>query len=152
MVREVAVERAVMAAVSNSNILAMLGQFVDVVKRAKIPNFLVVALDEATARFLKGRNTAHYLRKLRSASGSTDNHATSGLKFQILHELLSVGVSVLLSDVDIVVTSNPFLALYRDTDVEGMSDGWDDGSAYGHVHRLVPPLTPNLLAKVPFHL
>jgi len=66
------------------------------VKRAKIPNFLVVALDEATAsgplhpnpnpypnpnpepspnanphqaRFLKGRNTAHYLRKLRSASG-----------------------------------------------------------------------------------
>ena len=96
------------------------------VKRAKIPNFLVVALDEATARFLKGRNTAHYLRKLRSASGSTDNHATSGLKFQILHELLSVGVSVLLSDVDIVVTSNPFLALYRDTDVEGMSDGWED--------------------------
>ena len=64
-----AVERAVMAAVSNSNILAMLGQFVDVVKRAKIPNFLVVALDEATARFLKGRNTAHYLRKLHSASG-----------------------------------------------------------------------------------
>ena len=139
VVREVAVERAVMAAVSNSNILAMLGQFVDVVKRAKIPNFLVVALDEATARFLKGRNTAHYLRKLRSASGSTDNHATSGLKFQILHELLSVGVSVLLSDVDIVVTSNPFLALYRDTDVEGMSDGWDDGSAYGHVHRLPLP-------------
>ena len=35
-------------------------------------------------------------------------------------------MSVLLSDVDIVVTSNPFLALYRDTDVEGMSDGWED--------------------------
>ena len=37
------------------------------------------------------------------------------------HHLLptyQVGVSVLLSDVDIVVTSNPFLALYRDTDVE----------------------------------
>ena len=35
--------------------------------------------------------------------------------WQILHELLSVGVSVLLSDVDIVVTSNPFRALYRST-------------------------------------
>ena len=43
---------------------------------------------------------------------------------------------VLLSDVDIVVTSNPFLALYRDTDVEGMSDGWDDHTAYGHVHSV----------------
>ena len=40
--------------------------------------------------FLRTRKTPHYLRKLRSASGSTDNHATSGLKFQILHELLSV--------------------------------------------------------------
>ena len=34
--------------------------------------------DERTASFLKGRGTPHYLRKLRSASGSTDNHATSG--------------------------------------------------------------------------
>ena len=33
-----------MAAVSNSNILGMLGQFVDVVKKAQIPNFVVVAL------------------------------------------------------------------------------------------------------------
>ena len=67
-----------------------LPQFVDVVTKAKIPNFLVVALDERTVTFLKTRKTPHYLRKLRSASGSTDNHATSGLKFQILHELLSV--------------------------------------------------------------
>ena len=35
-----------------------------------------------------------------------------------------------------VVTSNPFLSLYRDTDVEGMSDGWDDLTAYGHVHQV----------------
>ena len=32
----VAVERAVMAAVSNGNILGMLGQFVDVVKKVRI--------------------------------------------------------------------------------------------------------------------
>ena len=25
---------------------------------------------------------------------------------------------------------------YRDTDVEGMSDGWDDDSAYGHTYEL----------------
>lgn len=28
---------------------------------------------------------------------------------------------------------DPFLGLYRDTDVEGMTDGWDDRTAYGHV-------------------
>lgn len=43
---------------------------------------------------------------------------------QILAEMLSVGVSVLLSDVDVVFTMNPFVALVRDSDVEGMSDGW----------------------------
>ena len=41
-----------------------------------------------------------------------------------------VGVSVLLSDVDIVLTTNPFAALYRDCDVEGMSDGWDGTPAH----------------------
>ena len=89
-----------------------------------IPLLVAVALDQRTVDFLKKRGTPHYLRQLRSRSGSTDNHATSGLKFQvrmplmpllhvvtplhaplcahtsgltfqILHELLSVGVSVL---------------------------------------------------------
>merc|ERR1712185_781381 len=111
----------------------MLGQFVDTVQKVGVTNFLVVALDEATAAFLKKKGAAHYLRPLRSRSGSTDNHATSGLKFRILAELLSVGVSVLLTDVDVGLTQDPFPALYRDTDVEGMTDGWDDESAYGHV-------------------
>ena len=56
----------------------------------------------------------------RSRSGSTDNHATSGLKFRILGEILSVGCSVLLTDVDVVLTRDPFPALYRDSDAEGM--------------------------------
>ena len=93
-----------MAAVSNRNILHMLGEFVDVVKRVGVTNFMVVALDQSTSEFLVKKQTAHYVRALRSRSGSTDNHATSGLKFQILSELLSVGVSVLLSDVDVVLT------------------------------------------------
>ena len=104
VVRRVHKERAVMAAVSNRNILHMLGEFVDVVKRVGVTNFMVVALDQSTSEFLVKKQTAHYVRALRSRSGSTDNHATSGLKFQILSELLSVGVSVLLSDVDVVLT------------------------------------------------
>ena len=30
----------------------------------------------------------------------------------------------------------PFGSLYRDSDVENMSDGWDDDSVYGFVHSL----------------
>ena len=41
-------------------------------------------------------------------SSTTDNHATSALKFEILSELLHVGVSVLLSDVDVPFLQNPF--------------------------------------------
>ena len=83
-----------------------------------MPNFLVVALDDRTKEFLDGKGVASYRRSLQARGGGTDNHATSSLKFQILAEMLHVGVSVLLSDVDIVFTQNPFVALYRDTDVE----------------------------------
>jgi hypothetical protein len=64
------------------------------VTKLGVSNFLIVALDQRTAGFLDQRKVPNYLRQLRSRSGSTDNHATSGLKFQILAELLHVGVSV----------------------------------------------------------
>ena len=38
---------------------------------------------------------------------------------------------MLLSDVDIVTLQNPFQFLHRDTDVEALSDGFDDRTAYG---------------------
>lgn len=113
-----------------------------------VKNFLVVGLDQVTERFLAHRGVPCYLRPLRSRSGSTDNHATSGLKFQILYEMLSVGASVLLSDVDIVITQNPFLGLYRDSDVEAMSDGWDERTAYGYVHTLPLPADDSVLRSL----
>ena len=33
---------------------------------------------------------------------------------------------------DIITIQNPFNFLTRDSDVESMSDGWDDGTAYGY--------------------
>uniref|UniRef100_A0A0E0AM12 Glycosyltransferase n=1 Tax=Oryza glumipatula TaxID=40148 RepID=A0A0E0AM12_9ORYZ len=59
------------------------------------------------------------------------NHAVSGLKFRILREFLQLGYSVLLSDIDIIFFQNPFDHLYRDADVESMSDGHDNRTAYG---------------------
>ena len=57
----------------------------------------------------------------------------------MLTELLSSGISVLLSDVDVPFLHNPFPMLYRDADIEAMSSGWDDGSAYGWTEKLDDP-------------
>ncbi|PNH05073.1 hypothetical protein TSOC_008702 [Tetrabaena socialis] len=46
-------------------------------------------------------------------------------------EFLTLGYSVLLSDVDIVTLQNPFDHLHRDEDVEALSDGYDEQTAYG---------------------
>ena len=35
----------------------------------------------------------------------------------------------LSADVDIIFLQNPFEHLHRDSDVEGMTDGWDNGTA-----------------------
>lgn len=59
------------------------------------------------------------------------NHAVSGLKFKILRHFLQLGYAVLLSDVDIVTLQNPFNHLFRDSDVEAMTDGWNNDTAYG---------------------
>lgn len=142
VVRRVAVGRAVMAAVANKNIAHenYLGRFVDLVVAANVTNFIGVALDNTTGEYLGQRGVSYYVRRFVTRTGadssSTGNHATSALKFEILTELLRVGVSVLLSDVDVPVLANPFAMLYRDSDIENMSDGWDDRSTCA----LHPPL------------
>jgi len=125
------VNREVLVAVSNKNIFHMLGMYIEGVRKANVSNAMVVALDEETGRYCRSKNFPYWVRTLTSRSGGTDNHATSGLKFQILRDFMKVGASVALSDVDIVWVQNPFEYLYRDADVEGMTDGWDDVTAYG---------------------
>ena len=133
LLRKAAINREVLAAVSNKNIHPMLRTYLKGAARAQIRNTVVVALDDATATFARTLGAHTYVRKLVSRTGSTDNHATSGLKFAILHDFISAGCAVLLSDVDVVWLQNPFTlpSLYRDVDVEGMTDGWDDVTAYG---------------------
>jgi hypothetical protein len=140
VVRKVARNREVLAAVSNKNIFHMLELYIDGLKRTGITNYVIVALDSETADWCKQREVPYYHRELTSITGSTDNHATSGLKFRVLNEFVSTGTSVLLSDVDVVWMQDPFAAgesarnkrlIYRDADVEGMTDGWDDPTSYG---------------------
>lgn len=80
----------VLAAVSNKNILPMLGAFIDGLHAAGVSQFVLVALDERTQDFGKEKGVHTYLREVKARGGSTDNHATSGLKFRILKEFITV--------------------------------------------------------------
>ena len=59
----------VLAAVSNKNIFAMLGTFLVGCARANISNAVVVALDDATAQFARGKGAHTYVRKLVARGG-----------------------------------------------------------------------------------
>jgi hypothetical protein len=70
----------------------------------------------------------------------------SAQKFSLLKEFVGVGCSVLLTDTDVVYLQNPFTALYRDADIESMSDGWDAHTLHGW---LDPVDDPSMGARSP---
>jgi hypothetical protein len=51
-------------------------------------------------------------------------------------KVLHIAVLVLCSDVDIATIQNPFDHLYRDSDVEGMTDGFNPATAYGEIYGI----------------
>ena len=61
------------------------------------------------------------------------------MKYEIIHEFLVLGWSTLLSDADIVIVQDPFQHLYRDHDLEGMSDGFNADTAYGVIYGVDDP-------------
>ncbi|GFQ01243.1 hypothetical protein PHJA_002268200 [Phtheirospermum japonicum] len=132
---KVAVGKELIVALANANVKPMLEVWFTNIKKVGISNYLVVALDDEIVDFCKSNDVPFYKRDPDEAIdfvGKTGgNHAVSGLKFRILREFLQLGYSVLLSDVDIVFLQNPFDHLYRDSDVESMSDGHNNMTAYG---------------------
>lgn len=137
----VAPTREVLVALSNHGPLreGMLDTFLKgVIEISKIKNYVIVALDRETetALLAKGRNAFYMPVPVPESQRDTGaNHAISALKFGVLKKFLALGWSVLLSDVDVAVLSDPFAGgwLHRDSDVEGMSDGFDAATAYGAI-------------------
>ncbi|CAL1353406.1 unnamed protein product [Linum trigynum] len=133
---KVAVQKELIVTLANSNVKEMLEVQFTTIKKLGIPNYLVVALDDEIVDLCESNDIAFYKRDpdegLDSVGKSGGNHAVSGLKFQILREFLQLGYGVLLSDVDIVYLQNPFNHLYRDSDVESMTDGHNNMTAYGY--------------------
>ncbi|KAM0917462.1 hypothetical protein ACQ4PT_009498 [Festuca glaucescens] len=135
ILEEVAVKKELVVALANSNVREMLEVWFTNVKRVGIPNYLVVALDDNIENFCKSNGVPVYRRDpdegVDSIAKTGGNHAVSGLKFRVLREFLQLGYSILLSDIDIIFLRNPFDHLYRDSDVESMSDGHTNMTAYG---------------------
>ncbi|XP_058069097.1 arabinosyltransferase RRA3-like [Magnolia sinica] len=136
ILEKVAVQKELIVALANSNVREMLEVWFRNIQRVGIPNYLVVALDDDTENFCKLKGVPVYRRDpdagVDSVGQMGGNHAVSGLKFRILREFLQLGYSVLLSDVDIVYLQNPFNHLQRDSDVESMTDGHNNMTAYGY--------------------
>jgi arabinosyltransferase len=135
LLEQVAVKKELIVALANSNVKEMLEVWFTNIKRAGISNYLVVALDDNIESFCKSKDVPVYRRDpddgIDNIGKTGGNHAVSGLKFRILREFLQLGYSVLLSDIDIIFFRNPFDHLYRDSDVESMSDGHNNMTAYG---------------------
>nr|DAD21735.1 TPA_asm: hypothetical protein HUJ06_023198 [Nelumbo nucifera] len=136
MLEKVAVRKELIVALANSNVKGMLELWFTSIKKVGIPNYLVVALDDEIENFCNSNVVPVYKRDpdegIDSIARTGGNHAVSGLKFRILREFLQLGYSVLLSDVDIIYLQNPFDHLYRDSDVESMTDGHNNMTAYGY--------------------
>nr|CAB3454803.1 unnamed protein product [Digitaria exilis] len=135
ILEQVAVKKELIVAVANTNVKEMLEMWFTNIKRVGISNYLVVALDDTIENFCKSNDVPVYRRDpddgIDNIGKTGGNHAVSGLKFRVLREFLQLGYSVLLSDIDIIFFQNPFDYLYRDSDVESMSDGHNNMTAYG---------------------
>ncbi|KAK2660491.1 hypothetical protein Ddye_007024 [Dipteronia dyeriana] len=135
MLEKVAVGKELIVALANTYVKDMLEIWFTSIKRVGVTNYLVVALDDQIVEYCKTNDVPVYKRGpeevIDSVARSGDAHAVSGLKFHILREFLQLGYSVLLSDIDIVYLQNPFDHLHRDSDVESMTDGHDNMTAYG---------------------
>ena len=134
ILRKTAIDREVLAAVADSHAPGIY-EFVDGIKRLGVENFMIIALDDALHARLTNQGVAAY-RVNTDAQGS---HKISAQKFGIIKEFVERGCSVLLTDTDVAWMRDPFPFLYRDADVESMSDGWDNSSAHGFLDLVDDP-------------
>ena len=136
LLRKTAIQKEVLVAVADSRAPGVYA-FVDAIKKLPVPNFLVVTLDDVLHDQLAAMKVPRY--RVKNEKGATGSHKVSALKFTIIKEFVGVGCSVLLTDTDVMYVQNPFPFLYRDHDVESMSDGWDGETAHGWMDQVDDP-------------
>ena len=130
LLRSTAIDREVLVAVANSAAPGIF-DFVD----ARWKSWACETSSSSrwtTLAKLGARGVASY----RVRNDAVGSHKVSAQKFSIVNEFVERGCSVLLTDTDVAYLRNPFPFLFRDSDVESMSDGWDAGSAFGFLETV----------------
>lgn len=124
----------VLLVLCNINLIEMLHIWATQVSRIGITNWVVVCIDQATAdAVLEKYGQKHVHARVDLNQAGHVSHSVSALKYDVAMEYLNRNCAVLISDLDVVILQNPFQSnmLVRDSDVEGMSDGFDACSTYG---------------------
>ncbi|CAI5460513.1 unnamed protein product, partial [Closterium sp. Yama58-4] len=149
---KIASEKEILATVAAAEVQNFMEIWIRQVVRVGITNALVLCLDPATeaacnaasanqvACYLVPNLPAAFSPTQASANESPNQRAASvidslnGAKFYVLRDALALGYSILVSDLDVTILRNPFSSgeLVRDCDVEAMSVGHDQASAYGY--------------------
>lgn len=146
LLEKYAINKEILSAmVSGSYYNSMLNKFLDSVKKQDIKNFFMICLDDAADKLMKSKGIPCWRVKPRITS-KWNNPGT--WRFQLIREMNRLGYSVLISDVDVVFFQNPFNKLYRDKDVETMSDGVRDEYASGKFEN-VDVFSPNNMHSYP---
>ncbi|CAI5982622.1 unnamed protein product [Closterium sp. NIES-64] len=149
---KIASEKEILATVAAAEVQNFMEIWIRQVVRVGITNALVLCLDPATeaacnaasanqvACYLVPNLPAAFAPPQASSNESPNQRLASvidslnGAKFYVLRDALALGYSILVSDLDVTILRNPFSSgeLVRDCDIEAMSVGHDQASAYGY--------------------
>lgn len=105
-------------------------------RRLGVRNLVLAVLDDTTEAYMaKHWPDVHVFRPELDIPSTQDGthpaNRVSALKYQLLRQFIATGTGVLVTDLDLVYLSDPFQHLYRDADVEGQTDGFNEGWAHG---------------------
>ena len=113
-------------------------------RAAMVRNIVLVATDDDLIPSLGADAPAESIRAaelgpLSAHAGGAGEMPRTLLKWRLVEALLGYGVGVMYLDAATVMLRDPFKSIYRDADIETMSLGWDDPSAYGYNHVIDDP-------------
>lgn len=74
----------------------------------------------------------------KSQEKSHPANKVSTIKYTLLMQIIQLGYSALITDMDLVYMVNPFDHLHRDSDIEIQTDGYDD-TANGVIDSIHDP-------------
>ena len=102
-------------------------------KKLKVDKRVIVVTNSRKAANI-ARTASSEISVLESSS-----YDATILKWNAMKRLLENGVHTIAIDPETVLVHDPSSYFYRDADVEAMSDGWDDMTAYGYDHVVDDP-------------